>query len=94
MTRNSRHAKLEGLLRALASKPFPSRLLRNLDLRGVGVGANLLATEACNHVDKSPVVLNALLCASPGLLLLLLLGDLRGLTLHLASTRERTVHLA
>ena len=48
--------------------------MRHLDLGGVGVGANLLATEASNHIHESPVVLNALLCASPGLLLLLLLG--------------------
>lgn len=43
--------------------------------------------------DESPVVLHTLVSPSSGLLLLVLLGDLRGLSPHLPGTSQRTVNL-
>jgi len=46
------------------------------------------------NVHKATVVFEALAGAASGLLLLILLGDLRRLAPHLTSTRKRTVNLA
>ncbi len=46
------------------------------------------------NIDESPVVFDALECTSLGDLLLVLLGDLWGLTSDLSSTGQRSVDLA
>ena len=61
--------------------------------QGLRVGALLLA-GANDNVDKSPVVLQALLGAAGQVLLLLTLSDLGRLAAHLAGTSQRTVDLA
>ncbi len=58
----------------------------------VGVGAPLL-TRTHHHVNKTPVVDQALLGATLRLLWLLLLFDLGGLSLDFTGTSQRTVNL-
>ena len=57
-----------------------------------GVGAALLA-EADDGGDEAAVVLDPLVGAAAGLLLLVLLGDLGRLAAHLPGTGQRSVHL-
>ena len=58
-----------------------------------GVGAALLA-EADDGGDEAAVVLDPLVGAAAGLLLLVLLGHLGGLPAHLPGTSQRSVNLA
>lgn len=51
------------------------------------------APKKLTNVDEAAVVLEALERTSNGLLLLLRLGDLGGLTTNLTGTGERTVNL-
>lgn len=64
---------------------------RLFHLIGIGVRSDSLASHSGDNVDVPPVVLHALLRASPGLLLLLLGLDLGGLALHFTGTSERSV---
>jgi len=59
----------------------------------VGVGAALLA-EANHHVHETTIVLEALLGTTSWILLGFLLGNLGGLSAHLTSTSQRSVHLS
>jgi len=68
----------------------------NLETTGLGhvrVGASALATESSHDVHETRVVLDAFLSTADRLLLFLLLLDLRGLTLDLSGTSQRTVNL-
>ena len=59
----------------------------------LGVGALLLAASVVNDSDKTLGVKEPLVSTTDGLLGLLSLLNLGGLTLNLTSTRKTTVHL-
>ena len=72
----------------------PERITRkHLLLDGLRVGAQALASGGSHDVDVASVILDSLLSAASGELLLLLRLDLGGLVLNLTGTSQRAVHL-